>query len=80
MQQQINGSHRNGILNGLTQILVGSCRFTIGCIRVLARYGTSPQTVAAYGVDLTRTIRGSAWSRPAARIALLPPSDSRRLS
>jgi hypothetical protein len=79
MQLQIHGLNGGGILSALAQIIVTIGGFTIGCIRVLARYGTSPQTVAAYGSESRRANRGNAWSKPAVRITFLPYSDRRRI-
>jgi len=68
MQHRIYGQNRGRSLRALAQIIVTIGGFTIGCIRVLARYGTSPQTVAAYGSEAGRVNRGNAWSKPAVRI------------
>jgi len=79
MKQQAFGRDRS-TLSTLAQILVTIGRFMIGCIRVLARYGTSPQTVLGYGSELERTHRASAWSRPPVRITFLPYSERRRFN
>jgi hypothetical protein len=68
MKQNIYRQDRSGVLSWLIKILVSIFRFTISCIGVLARYGTSPQTVAAY----------SAWSKPPVRITFLPNYEQRR--